>query len=304
MRNTRKSGRKKATCATREPQSPAIHPARSEIQPRRNPATPKQIAAAMAHGSPGSAILDAMSELLEVGGHERHAEHRDPRPRRARARSGVRRARASRARRRPRRNRRRSARRRRPAPARAPCSGSCTRTRPKAPFSTTSQISARRGSRDSPVATSTAVMNNADSSWPAITALTDPIRRPASAPKKSARPHPRAATSPKIIRRRRGTAASRHAMRGLEPLFRRDPAEFVARGEVRGLDHHIELGVRRHRLAEPGHVPRPIHGALRRLHHERLVLRDLLGEPQRGVVQLLSRDDPIDEPDDEAPLRR
>ena len=75
--------------------------------------------------------------------------------------------------------------------------------------------------------------------------------------------------------------------RGLQPLILRDPAELVARGQVGGLDHHVQLGVRRHRRAEPGHVPRPVHRALRRLHDERLVLRDLLGERQGGGVQLV-----------------
>ena len=81
--------------------------------------------------------------------------------------------------------------------------------------------------------------------------------------------------------------ASRHAIAAFRPCSCGDPAELVAGGEVRGLDHHVELGVRRHRRAEPGHVPRAVHGALRRLHHERLVLRDLVRERERGVIQSL-----------------
>jgi hypothetical protein len=72
-------------------------------------------------------------------------------------------------------------------------------------------------------------------------------------------------------------------------------AELVACGKVRGLDHHVELGVRRHRGAEPRDVPDPVDGALRRLHDERLVLRDLLGElivasssRSRGTTRLTS----------------
>ena len=47
---TTTTGRKNATCAMREPQSPATHPTRSEIQLSRNPAIPNPIAAAIAHG--------------------------------------------------------------------------------------------------------------------------------------------------------------------------------------------------------------------------------------------------------------
>src|SRR5207249_4745555 len=66
--------------------------------------------------------------------------------------------------------------------------------------------------------------------------------------------------------------------RRLQPPFLGDPAELVARGEVRGLDHHVELGVRSHRGPEPGDVPDPVRGPLGGLDDEGLVLRDLLGE--------------------------
>ena len=77
FRNTTTRGRKNAICATRDPQSPAIQPARSEIQPSRNPATPNPIAAAIAHGSPGRWIRDPVPELPEVRRDERHADDRD-----------------------------------------------------------------------------------------------------------------------------------------------------------------------------------------------------------------------------------
>ena len=55
---------------------------------------------------------------------------------------------------------------------------------------------AASGTRLRSVATTTAVMNSAENAWPTITAGSEPVRRPATAPKKSASPQPTAAINP------------------------------------------------------------------------------------------------------------
>src|SRR5687767_1513657 len=139
-------------------------------------------------------------------------------------------------------------------------------------------------------------MNAADSTWPLITAPMEPILRPETAPKKSASPQPRAAASPKITPVAASGVAAEPGVAPcdgrLESLLRRDTTELVPGRQVRRLDHHVELGVRGHGGPEPRHVPGTIDRTLRGLDHERLVLRDLLRELQRGGVELLTGDDP------------